>query len=130
MLWRGENLFVELSCHGKDAEALLELLVDTLDEEKKKIETLMAQKSLSKEERTIAVLVRSNWQVESVINAANKKGVNVEVSTGGDLFQIPSTLDLYKLVLAITHSTNPVYLVNFIESNYTDLKLDTLKCVE
>lgn len=90
----------------------------------------MAQKSLSKEERTIAVLVRSNWQVESVINAANKKGVNVEVSTGGDLFQIPSTLDLYKLVLAITHSTNPVYLVNFIESNYTDLKLVTLKCVE
>lgn len=122
-----ENLFVELSCHGKDAEALLELLVDTLDEEKKKIETLMAQKSLSKEERTIAVLVRSNWQVESVINAANKKGVNVEVSTGGDLFQIPSTLDLYKLVLAITHSTNPVYLVNFIESNYTDLKLDYAK---
>lgn len=100
---------------------------DTLDEEKKKIETLMAQKSLSKEERTIAVLVRSNWQVESVINAANKKGVNVEVSTGGDLFQIPSTLDLYKLVLAITHSTNPVYLVNFIESNYTDLKLDYAK---
>ena len=33
-----ENLFVELSCHGKDAEALLELLVDTLDEEKKKID--------------------------------------------------------------------------------------------
>lgn len=30
-----ENLFVELSCHGKDAEALLELLVDTLDEERK-----------------------------------------------------------------------------------------------
>ena len=38
-----------------------------------------------------------------------------------------STQDLYKLILAIENSTNPVYLVNFIESNYTDLKLDYQK---
>ncbi len=36
-------------------------------------------------------------------------------------------MDLYKLVLAISHNTSPVYLVNFIESNYTDLKLDYQK---
>ena len=87
----------------------------------------MKNKSLSKEERTIAILVRSNWQVENVVKAAAKKNINVEISTGGDLFQLPSTLDLYKLVLAISHNTSPVYLVNFIESNYTDLKLDYQK---
>jgi superfamily I DNA/RNA helicase len=122
-----DNLFIELPCHGKEVDALLELLIDTLIEEKSKIEAIMKNKALSREERTIAILVRSNWQVESVIDAANERELNIEVSTGGDLFQLPSTLDLYKLILAITHSTSPVYLVNFIESNYTDLKLDYAK---
>ena len=121
------ELMVELPCHGKETDTLLELLMDTLVEEKKKIATIMTDKSLSREERTIAILVRSNWQVESVIDAAKKKDLNIEISTGGDLFQLPSTLDLYKLILAITHSTDSVYLVNFIESNYTDLKLDYAK---
>ena len=122
-----DKLFIELPCHGKEVDALLELLIDTLIEEKSKIETIMKNKALSREERTIAILVRSNWQVESVVDAANERELNIEVSTGGDLFQLPSTLDLYKLILAITHSTSPVYLVNFIESNYTDLKLDYAK---
>ncbi len=121
------ELLLELPCHGKEIETLLELLIDTLKEEKAKVEAIMQKKTLSKEERTIAVLVRSNWQVDSIIEAANKKELNIEVSTGGDLFQLPSTLDLYKLILAITHSTSPVYLVNFIESNYTDLRLDNAK---
>ena len=122
-----DELLLELPCHGKETETILELLIDTLQEEKNKIESVMKKKSLSKEERTIAVLVRSNWQVDSVIDAANERDLTIEVSTGGDLFQLPSTLDLYKLILAITHSTSPVYLVNFIESNYTDLKLDYAK---
>ena len=53
--------------------------------------------------------------------------INIEIKSGGDLFQLESTQDLYKLLLAIENSTNPVYLVNFIESNYTDLKLDYQK---
>ena len=81
-------------------------------------------KKLSKEERTIAILVRSNWQVWNVVQEAQKRDIVVEVKSGGDLFQLDSTVDLYKLILAIENSTNPVYLVNFIESNYTDLELD------
>lgn len=124
---KDEELFVSLCCHGKDNEKILDLLMDTILSEKIKIENIAKKKSLSKEERTIAVLVRSNWQVENIVNAASKKNINIEISTGGDLFQLPSTVDLYKLVLAISHSTSPVYLVNFIESNYTDLKLDYYK---
>lgn len=124
---KDEELFVGLPCHGKDNEQILELLNDIIMTEVNKIEQLMKQKLLSKEERTIAILVRSNWQVENVVKAAAKKNINVEICTGGDLFQLPSTLDLYKLVLAVSHSTNPVYLINFIESNYTDLKLDYQK---
>ena len=85
---------------------------------------MMETKTLSKEERTIAILVRSNWQVESIVKAAGDNDINIEISTGGDLFQLPSTLDLYKLLLAVSHSTSSVHLINFIESNYIDLKLD------
>ena len=124
---KGDELLVELPCHGKENEKILELLNETILSEVTKLKELMKNKSLSKEERTIAILVRSNWQVENVVKAAAKKNINVETSTGGDLFQLPSTLDLYKLVSAISHNTSPVYLVNFIESNYTDLKLDYQK---
>lgn len=43
------------------------------------------------------------------------------------MFQLESTQDLFKLILAIENAQNPVYLVNFIESNYTDLILDYQK---
>lgn len=122
---RNENeLFTELPCHGKDNDKILDLLNNTILDEKSKIEELCKTKELSKEERTIAILVRSNWQVDNVVSAASKKDINIEISTGGDLFQLPSTLDLYKLVLALSHNTNIAYLVNFIESNYINLKLD------
>lgn len=121
------ELFVGLPCHGKEIDKILELLVSTIAEEKQKIEKLMETKKLSKDERTIAILVRSNWQIDSIVKTANEKDINIEVSTGGDLFQLPSTLDLYKLLLAILNNTNPVYLINFIESNYVDLLLDYQK---
>lgn len=121
------ELFVGLPCHGKEIGKILELLVSTITEEKQKIEKLMETKKLSKEERTIAILVRSNWQIDSIVKTANEKDINIEVSTGGDLFQLPSTLDLYKLLLAILNNTTPVYLINFIESNYVDLLLDYQK---
>lgn len=121
------ELFVGLPCHGKEIGIILELLVSTIAEEKQKIEKLMETKKLSKEERTIAILVRSNWQIDSIVKTANEKDINIEVSTGGDLFQLPSTLDLYKLLLAILNNTTPVYLINFIESNYVDLLLDYQK---
>lgn len=124
---KDDELFVSLPCHGKDNEKILELLNETVLAEKAKIENFMKDKQLSKEERTIAILVRSNWQVENVVSTAAKKDINIELSTGGDLFQLPSTLDLYKFMLAISHNTSPVYLINFIESNYTNLKLDYQK---
>ena len=119
-----EELFIELPCHGKDEEKLLELLNNTILIEIQKIKRIMQERTLTKEERTIAILVRSNWQVERVLKEASKKDINIEISSGGDLFQLSSTLDLYKLVSAINHCTSPVHLVSFIESNFTDLKLD------
>ncbi len=119
-------------CHGKDEKVFYDILFDCIKNQQKKIERLIIDqeiqgKKLSKEERTIALLVRSNKQVESVIKEAKKRDITIEIKSGGDLFQLASTVDLYKLILAMENVTNPMYLVNFIESNYTDLKLDYQK---
>lgn len=121
-----------IPCHGKDEKMFLDALFGILEDQTGKIATIIEQKkeqgeTLNQEERTIAILVRSNWQVESIVKEAQKRKVNVDVKSGGDLFQLDSTHDLYKLILAIENATNPVYLVNFIKSNYTDLKLDYQK---
>ena len=43
---------------------------------------------------------------------------------GGDLYRLSSTRDLYKLVMAITHPRNEIYLMNLIMSNYVSLSID------
>lgn len=82
---------------------------------------------LSKAERTIAVLVRSNWQVEKIVDASKQKRIAVQTKSGGDLFQLESTFDLYKLAQALCNSSNPTYLVNLIESNFIKASLDYQK---
>ena len=114
-------------CHGKEENQFDKTFLDVLTGQIKALKDIMAQNNLSREERTIAVLVRNNWQVQRIINTAKKAGISIDTKSGGDLYQLESTLDLYKLVLALEYSTNPVYLVNFIESNYTDLRLNYQK---
>ena len=127
-----EELMQCVPCHGKNEEVFFDALFNILETQTGKVVELIEKKRvqgkrLGLEERTIAILVRSNWQVENIVKEAKKRNVNVEIKSGGELFQLESTQDLYKLILAIKNSANPVYLVNFIESNYTDLKLDYQK---
>lgn len=123
------HLFEMIPCHAKDEKVFLDTFTDALIRQKKTIETqinekALSDKKLSTKERTIAVLVRSNWQVDKLVEAAAKRGLKLTTKTGGDLFQLPSTIDLYKLVLALCNNANPLYLTNLIESNYTGLQLD------
>ena len=122
-----QDLFISIPCHAKDEEKFLEAFIDVLRKQEAMVSSLMQAKTLSKEERTIAVLVRSNWQVDKLVTAGKKKGIKIETKSGGDLFQLESTRDIYKLVLALVNSSNPVFLVNFCESNYTSLSLDYQK---
>ena len=91
--------------------------------QKEEIEKLYKQKKLSKEEMTKAILVRYNYQISNLVKAAEDTELVIKVTEGGNLFRLPSTRDLYKLVLAITHPYNKVYLVNLIESNYVSMKI-------
>lgn len=125
-----QDLLVGIPCHAKDEEKRYEVFLDILLKQKALVSSIMKKRAeahlspLSKEERTIAVLVRNNWQIDNLVNAGKKKGIKIDTKSGGDLFQLESTIDLYKLVLALNNSSNPVHLVNFIESNYTGMKLN------
>lgn len=118
------ELFIEIPCHGKDQNHFFDVCVDSILAQKLKIEELMKENRMTSEERTIAVLVRKNWQVDKIVSAAKEKGINVEVQSGGDLFQRDSTIDLYKLILALNNCSDSVCLVNLLESHFSDLKLD------
>lgn len=119
-----EELFECVPYHGKNDEQL-EVLLDLLKREKAKIIELEKIRKLSKEEKTIAILVRENWQLETIIKGCKELDEEVEIETkvGGNLYQLDSTIDFCKLLMALTNPDDPVYLVNFIESNYIDMPL-------
>lgn len=106
-----------------DAERL-DLLFDEIDRQKAEIEYLSRHYNLSSEERTIAILMRNNWQIHDVLESAKNRGVYIETEVGGDLYQLVPTLDLYKLVLALQNPAEPVYLYNFICCNYVNISVD------
>ena len=116
--------------HRKNEEQFFDRVITALREQETLITSLMkvraaaGQPPLTREERSVAVLVRSNWQVERLVWEAKKRGVLLHTKTGSDLYQMPSTHDLYKLLLALENPAHPLHLINFIESNYTGLRLD------
>ena len=57
-----ELLVRKVETHGKDKEKFIEDLFNEIRFQKKEIEKLSKQKKLSKEEMTIAILVRYNYQ--------------------------------------------------------------------
>ena len=127
------QLLVSVPCHGKDEDKFIDTFVKIVNQQVDILSSIIKKRldegkdALSKEERTIAILVRNNWQVDRLISAAKSKDIIIDTKSGGDLFQLESTIDLYKLVLLLNNPFNPVYLVNFLESNYCDLKLDYQK---
>ena len=119
-----DELFECVTYHGKNDEQL-EVLLELLKREKSKIIELEKIRELSKEEKTIAILVRENWQIEEIIKGCKELDEMIEIETkvGGDLYQLDSTIDFCKLLMALTNPDDPVCLVNFIESNYVDMSL-------
>jgi ATP-dependent exoDNAse (exonuclease V) beta subunit len=124
------NLFVCVPCNYKDDRIFAEQFISLLKKQVNLLGSIIQSRGndgkspLSKAERTIAILVRSNWQVEKLVRAGKSAGIIIETKTGGDLFQLEPSIDMYKLVSALRDSSNPVRLVNLIESNFIDLSLD------
>lgn len=119
-----EELFECVPFHGKNDEQL-QVLLELLKRERGKLLELEKTRRLSKEEKTIAILVRENWQIETIIKGCKEldEEIDIETKVGGDLYQLDSTIDFCKLLMALTNPDDPVCLVNFIESNYVDMSL-------
>lgn len=124
-----EKLLKKIEVHSKDKDGYFDELFKEIKKQIIDLEELDGTTKLSKEEKTIAILVRYNYQIANIIKAAEKSenvDFSIKVTEGGDLYRLKSTSDLYKLVLAITHPTNKVYLANLIQSNYVSLNLNLI----
>ena len=122
-----ESVLDKIDVHSEQLDDYYEKLYSTISNQISTIKQISQTKQLSKEERTIAVLVRYNYQISSIVkNAELSENVDytIQVSDGGDLYRLDSTLDLYRLVMAVVNPSNPICLTNLIRSNYVLVKKD------
>lgn len=121
------QLICRVDVHSKSKESMYDDLFKEINNQISKLEVISKSHGLTPEEKKIAILVRYNWQISNILKEAEKAGVTVKVIKGGDLYRLPSTMDLYKLVMALTHPHNKVFLSNLVRSNYVWLDVNLAK---
>lgn len=92
--------------------------------EQKFIETIKEEYNRLSKNGTLAILVRENWEVDYIRKLGQKEGIYIETDHGGDLFQLESTIDFYKLIIALQNPKNPKHLINLFNSNYVTKTID------
>lgn len=103
--------------------------IPALVEEIKRIQRWIAYekqqgKKFSSEERSIAILVRENWQAEMVRKECAKLGItNIQTNTGGDLYMSQPALDMLTLINALVNYDQAEYLYNLAVSNFFNLDI-------
>ena len=118
------DLIKKLEYSGNNDSEQMEVLFQEIRNQKKLIEKYEGKGQLTDQEKIIAILVRENWQIESILQESRKRGVYIETEVGGDLYQLSPALDLYKLVMALMSPKDPVVLYNLVLSNYINMDLD------
>lgn len=99
-------------------EERMQTLMKTVREQAEEIRREMHKRSLSKEERTIAILVRTNSEAANVLEAGQKAGIPIDNDQNGRLFQSRAAGDALKLVRTLTTFTDPTVLADFLSSNF------------
>lgn len=97
--------------------------METLFDEVKRIQEWIAQDiqngvKLSEEDKTIAILVRENWQAEAIKAEGKRRGFQIHTYTGGDLYQTTAAIDMLALVNALVHFDESKYLFSLLASNF------------
>lgn len=94
-------------------------LLECLSESYKKLSKIT---QYDKNKKSIGILVRSNKQLEEIIDIGNRNSsilsFSIKNPSIGNLYNIESTIDLYKLVLALLYNKNPKYLFGIYDTNY------------
>ncbi|MFU7514616.1 UvrD-helicase domain-containing protein [Clostridium sp. HCS.1] len=66
----------------------------------------------------IAILVRTNNEIEEIIKIAARNGINIKADVGNNLFETIAVKDLYRLVIAIKFNLDPKCLFGLFNTNY------------
>ena len=85
---------------------------------------------LSAKEKSIAILVRENWQADMIRTECARLGISVHTNTGGDLYMSQPAIDMLTLVNALVHFDEADYLYNLVTSNFFNLDIPTSNLYE
>lgn len=96
----------------------VDAVIDTAEQCKTKLQEELEHKSLSSEERTIAILVRTNADVRKITEAAASRGVFINSSQTDGLFQSRAAIDMSKLIRALANSGDAEVLADFLSSDF------------
>lgn len=99
-------------------------LFEIIEQQKQRIKHEMETKTLSKNERTIAVLARKNYQIDEILKEAKNRGVAMESDNNSDLYRLPPSIDLCRLTAALCNPYNPTYLFDLIHSRNVNVQFD------
>ena len=122
--YQDDFLVRKIDIQSKNQQDYYKKLFDEVKVQIEELKKISQKTKLSAEEKTIAILVRYNWQIVNILKEAEQADVHVKVTEGGDLYRLPSTMDLYKLTLALIHPRNKEYLINLIKSNYVAVNMN------
>lgn len=128
-----ENDFVEKFLYesGENREELLyDELFNCIKDRMSFLDTVSKTKKLNNSEKTIAILVRKNFEISNLIKEGKKRGVIVESDTNTNLYKLQSTVDFCKLSSALCNPYNKIYLFDLIQSNYIHIKFSNLNLIQ
>lgn len=119
-----ELSFEVINYNKNDEESKFDKLFNSIIERKKILEERLNKDDLSDAERTIAILVRKNSQINEIVREArNYEDIFIETDSSGDLYQLQSTIDLAKLTAALCNPRNYVYLLDLLMSNNVNISI-------
>lgn len=121
---------IEYSKEDEDDD-IYKTLFEKIKQRKSEIESNPSFSKLSPSEKTIAILVRTNFQISKILRQAkNQDIVLVESDSNGDLYRIQPSIDLCKLTAALSNPRNPVYLFDLLLSNNINIKFPVEKLIK
>ena len=93
-------------------------------EQQKRIKAEMSERTLSDKERTIAILARTNYQIDEILREAKKRNITIESDNNSDLYRLEPSTDLCRLTSALCNPYNPTYLYDLIHSRNVNVEFD------
>lgn len=109
---------------------LYDKLFKSVADRLKQLEELSEIKNLSVSEKTIAILVRKNYQVVDILRNAKERNILVESDKNSNLYTLQSTIDFCKLTSALCNPYNAIYLYDLVFSNNISMDFSPLNLID